>query len=75
MSFIFDFRLYLHSEILVLCSAIVLRRTNLYQIKVITTKKSGKSLVAHHKKGLLNLIKNQWPDIDEIYLYLKDPFQ
>ena len=24
---------------------------------------------------LLNLIKHKWPDIDEIYLYVKDPFK
>ena len=23
----------------------------------------------------MNLIKHQWPDIDEIYLYVKDPFE
>ena len=24
---------------------------------------------------LLNLIKNQWPDIDRIHLYVKNPFK
>ena len=25
--------------------------------------------------GLLNLVKHQRPDIDKIYLYVKDPFE
>ena len=40
-----------------------------YIIFIIGGSGSGKTNV------LLNLIKNQWPDIDKIYLYVKDPFE
>ena len=40
-----------------------------YRILIIGGSGSGKNNV------LLNLMKNQWPDIDKIYLYLKDPFK
>ena len=40
-----------------------------YRILIIGGSGSGKSNV------LLNLIKQQQPDIDEIYLYVKDPFE
>ena len=39
-----------------------------YRILIIVGLRSGKSNV------LLNLIKHQEPDIDKIYLYVKDPF-
>ena len=42
---------------------------NLYRILINGGSGSGKSNV------LQNLIKNQQPDIDKIYLYVKDPFQ
>ena len=40
-----------------------------YRILVIGGSGSGKTNL------LLNLIIHQWPDIDKIYLYAKDPFQ
>ena len=40
-----------------------------YKILIIGGSGSGKT------NGLLNLIKNQQPDIDKIYLYVKDPFK
>ena len=40
-----------------------------YRILIIGSSGSGKTNV------LLNLIKHQWPDIDNIYLYVKDPFE
>ena len=40
-----------------------------YRILIIGGLGSGKTNV------LLNLIKNQRPDIDKIYLYVKDPFE
>ena len=40
-----------------------------YRILIIVSSGSGKTNV------LLNLIKNQQPDSDRIYLYVKDPFQ
>ena len=40
-----------------------------YRILIIAGSGSGKSNV------LLNLIKHQQPDIDKIYLYVKDPLQ
>ena len=40
-----------------------------YRILIIGGSGSGKT------NGLLNLIKNQQPDIDKIYLYVKDPFK
>ena len=40
-----------------------------YRIVIIGGLGSGKTNV------LLNLIKNQRPDIDKIYLYVKDPFE
>ena len=40
-----------------------------YKISVIRGSGSGKT------KVLLNLIKHQRPDIDKIYLYVKDPFE
>ena len=40
-----------------------------YRIIITDGSESGKINV------LLNLIKHQWPDIDEIYLYVKDPFE
>ena len=40
-----------------------------YRILIIVGSGSGKTNV------LLNLIKNQQPDSDKIYLYVKDPFQ
>ena len=40
-----------------------------YRILIIGGSGSGKTNV------LLNLIKHQLPDIDKIYLYLKDPFK
>ena len=40
-----------------------------YRILIIGGSGSGKTNV------LLNLIKNQRPDIDKIYLYVKDPFE
>ena len=40
-----------------------------YRILTIGASGSGKTNV------LLNLIKNQRPDIDKIYLYVKDPLQ
>ena len=40
-----------------------------YRILIIGGLGSGKTNV------LLNLIKNKQPDIDKIYLYVKDPFQ
>ena len=39
------------------------------RIWIIGGSRSGKTNV------LLNLIKHQQPDIDKIYLYLKDPFE
>ena len=42
---------------------------HLYRILIIGGSGSGKTNV------LLNLIKNQQPDIDKIYLYVKDPFE
>ena len=38
-----------------------------YRIIIIGSSESGKTNV------LLNLIKHQQPDIDKIYLYVKDP--
>ena len=38
-------------------------------ILIIGGSRSGKT------NGLLNLIKHQWPDIDKIYLCVKDPFE
>ena len=40
-----------------------------YRILIIGGSGSGKTNV------LLNLIKHQRPDIDKIYLYVKDPFE
>ena len=40
-----------------------------YRILIIGGSGSGKTNV------LLNLIKNQRPDIDKIYLYVNDPFE
>ena len=40
-----------------------------YRILIIGGSGSGKNSV------LLNLIKHQRPDIDKIYLYVKDPFK
>ena len=40
-----------------------------YRIFIICGLESGKTNV------LLNLIKHQQPDIDKIYLYVKDPFE
>ena len=40
-----------------------------YRILIIGGSGSGKTNV------LLNLIKHQWPDIDKIYLYVKDSFE
>ena len=40
-----------------------------YRILIIGSSGSGKTNV------LLNLIKYQRPDIDKIYLYVKDPFE
>ena len=31
--------------------------------------------VSEKTNAILNLIKHQWPDIDKIYLYVKDPFK
>ena len=42
---------------------------NPYKILIIGGSWSGKTNV------LLNLIKNQRPDIDKIYLYVRDPFE
>ena len=42
---------------------------HLYRILFIDGLRSGKTIV------LLNLIKNQRPDIDKIYLYVKDQFE
>ena len=40
-----------------------------YRILIIGGSESGKTNV------LLKLIKNQQPDIDKLYLYVKDPFK
>ena len=40
-----------------------------YKILIIGVLSSGKTNV------LLNLIRHQRPDIDKIYLYVKDPFK
>ena len=40
-----------------------------YRIEIIGGLETGKTNV------LLNLIKNQRPDIDKIYLYVEDPFK
>ena len=40
-----------------------------YRMLIISASGSGKTNV------LLNLIKNQQPDIDKMYLYAKDPFK
>ena len=40
-----------------------------YRFLIIGGSGSGKTNV------LLNLIKNQRPDVDEIYLYVRDPFE
>ena len=40
-----------------------------YRILIIGGLGSGKTNVS------LNLIKHQWPDIDKIYWYIKDPFE
>ena len=40
-----------------------------YRILIIGGSGSSKTNV------LLNLIRNQQPDIDKIYLYIKDPFE
>ena len=40
-----------------------------YRILIIGGSGSGKTTV------LLNLMKHQRPDIDKIYLYVKDPFE
>ena len=42
---------------------------HLYRILIIGGSGSGKTIV------LLNLRKHQRPDIDKIYLYVKDPFK
>ena len=42
---------------------------HLYRILVIGGSRSGETNV------LLNLIKNRRPNIDKIYLYVKDPFK
>lgn len=42
---------------------------HLYRILIIGGSGSGKANV------LMNLIKHQQPDIDNIYLYVKDPFK
>ena len=39
------------------------------RILIIGGSGSGKT------NALLNLIKHQWPDIDKIYLYIKDPLK
>ena len=39
-----------------------------HRILIIGGSGSGKTNV------LVNLRKNQWPDTDKIYLYVKDPF-
>ena len=40
-----------------------------YRILIIGGSGSGKTNV------LLNLIEHQWPDINRIFLYVKDPFE
>ena len=40
-----------------------------YRILTVNGSRSGKTNV------LLNLIKHQQPDVNKIYLYVKDPFQ
>ena len=40
-----------------------------YRILIISDSRSRKTNV------ILNLVKNQQPDIDKIYLYVKDPFK
>ena len=40
-----------------------------YRIIITDGSESGKINV------LLNLIKHQWPNIDKIYLFVKDPFE
>ena len=40
-----------------------------YRILIIGGSRSGKNYV------LMNLKKHQWPDIDKIYLYIKDPLE
>ena len=40
-----------------------------YKILIIVRSESGKTIV------LLNLIKHQRPNIDKIYLYIKEPFE
>ena len=40
-----------------------------YRILIVGRSGSGKT------NALLNLIKNQRPDFDKIYLYVKDPFK
>ena len=40
-----------------------------YRILIIGGSGSGKT------SALLNLIKHQWPDIDKIYLYIKDQLE
>ena len=42
---------------------------HLYRILIIGGSGSAKTNV------LLDLIKHQWPDIDKIYLYVKDPVE
>ena len=41
----------------------------LIKILIIGSSGSGKTIV------LLNLIKNQWPDIDKSYLYIRGPLE
>lgn len=40
-----------------------------YRILIICSSGSGKS------NTLLNLIKHQRPEVDKVYLYIKDPFE
>ena len=48
-----------------------------YMILIISVSRSDKTNVGGSRSGktnvLLNLIKHQRPDIDKIYLYVKDP--
>ena len=43
-------------------------RGHAYRILIIDGPESGKT------KVFLKLIKHNWPDVDKIYLYVKDPF-
>ena len=44
-------------------------RDHYYRILIIGGSGSGKT------NALLNLVKHQRPDIDKIYLYVRDPFK